>query len=129
MVFTHSGGGGTLNPDSDLTHDAMSSDLTAMAVTAPKRGTTMTISSINVMTAAAYRRRPQRIFWSLRRTGHVATTMIVAQIMDVRKGRSIQKLAAIRIPMNSTASIVRVMSCLEKSCELIFVSPRESIPV
>ncbi len=37
-------------------------------------------------------------------------TIMAAQSSDVRKGRITQKQAAIRMPMNSTASVVRVRS-------------------
>jgi hypothetical protein len=38
-------------------------------------------------------------------------TIMVAQSIDVRKARSIQKLAAMSMQMKSTARVVRVMSC------------------
>jgi len=42
--------------------------------------------------------------------GHVVTTIMVAQTSAVRNGCSIQKLAAVRMPMKSTARVVRAMS-------------------
>jgi len=49
--------------------------------------------------------------------------MIIAQIMAVRKGRSIQKLAAMSMLMNSTASVVRVTSWAIGSFVIILLSP------
>jgi hypothetical protein len=37
-------------------------------------------------------------------------TIMVAQRMEIRKGRSIQKHATMSIPMKSTASVARVTS-------------------
>ncbi len=79
-----------------------------------------------VITATAKPLRPENRASSLSRIGHVATTIIVAQTIEVMKGRSIQMLAVIRMPMNTTASVVRVTSWLIRFCVLIIVSLRKS---
>jgi len=43
-------------------------------------------------------------------SGHVATTIMVAQINEGRKGWRIQKTATMRMPISKTLSVVRVMS-------------------
>lgn len=44
------------------------------------------------------------------KTGHVVTTIMFAQIKEVRKGLKTQKLAAISAPINRTAKVMRVTS-------------------
>jgi hypothetical protein len=81
-----------------------------MANIASVSGMTRTRSNITVITVTARLRLFQSQAWSFSRIGHVATTMMVAQIKEVRKGLKTQKLAAISEPMNRTASVIRVTS-------------------
>ena len=53
---------------------------------------------------------PQSRFCTPSISGQVVTTIVVAQTSAVRKGRRIQKLTVMRMPMNSTASVVRTIS-------------------
>jgi hypothetical protein len=81
-----------------------------MVATASKKGTMTIIKIRSVITATA---SPRLFFiraWSHSKRGHVATTIMVAQTIEVRNGRSIQKLAAMNTPIKSTASVVPVMS-------------------
>jgi hypothetical protein len=66
--------------------------------------------SAAVIIATAGPRRPESRAWSFNKTGHVATTISNAQIMELRKGLNIQKLAAMSILMKSTARVVWVTS-------------------
>jgi len=43
-------------------------------------------------------------------SGHVAATIMVAQMIESRKGHKIQTLAVMSAPMESTASVARVRS-------------------
>ena len=68
------------------------------------------MSIVTVMTATARPRLPQSRAWTARSAGQVATTIMVAQTVASRKGRSTQKLAAIKPPIATTASRIRVRS-------------------
>ena len=81
-----------------------------MVRTAKQIGTIKTSSNRAVITSTASQRLPQSRFCSLRKNGQVAMTIMVAHNNDERNGRMIQKHAAIKMPMNSTASVVRVNS-------------------
>ena len=99
-----------VNAASDLLKSAMSPTLSTMVETASDKGTMMTSRSRTVITVTASQRLPRRRAWSPSRAGHVVTTIMVAQRMATRKGRRIQKLAAMSVPIKSTASVVRVTS-------------------
>ena len=58
----------------------------------------------------ASQRRPHSIACTRSMSGHVATTIMVAQITAGRNGRKIQNEVAMSPTMQSTASIVRVRS-------------------
>ena len=79
--------------------------------------TTMTIIA-SVITATARPRRPPRRPCTARITGHVATTIMVAQISAGRNGRSTQNVAAINPPIATTASRIRVTSHDTGRCSL-----------
>ena len=81
-----------------------------MVRTAKQIGTIKTSSNRTVITSTASQRLPQSRACSLRKNGQVAMTIMAAHSSDVRNGRMIQKHAAIRMPMNSTASVMRVRS-------------------
>ena len=63
-----------------------------------------------VITITARTRRPPRRLCTARIMGHVATTIMVAQISAGRNGRSTQNVAAISPPSVTTASRIRVTS-------------------
>ena len=117
MSATHSGGGGKVKDARDLTQPTIWSALSIIVTTASERGTTSTSIRTNVITATASLRLPQSLSWRLSKSGQVATTIVVAQINAVMKGRTTQKLAKISRLMNITASVVRVTS----SETLVFV--------
>ena len=94
----------------DLIQPAILSALSMMVNTARENGMTRTKRSMTVITVTARNRLCQSHACSFSRSGHVATTMMVAQMREVRKGFMIQKLAVISAPMNRTASVMRVMS-------------------
>jgi hypothetical protein len=54
--------------------------------------------------------------------GHVATTIIVAQIVESRKGRSIQNEPLIRIPISRTERTMRVRSGRRTIVDTLFVA-------
>jgi hypothetical protein len=110
MFPIHSGIGGTVNVPMDLTQAAISSALSIMVNMARENGMTKTRSSMTVITTTARPRLCQSHACILSRSGHVATTMMVAQIKEVRKGFMTQKLAAMSVPMNRTDSVMRVTS-------------------
>jgi hypothetical protein len=51
---------------------------------------------------------PQSRACNFKKNGQVAMTTIAAQISGDKNGRTTQKQAAMRMPMNSTARVVRV---------------------
>ena len=110
------GGGGILTVDNDLNHPTISSVWSRMVRTAKQIGTIKTSSNRTVITRMASQRLPQSRVCSLRKYGQVAMTIMAAHSSDERNGRMTQKHAAIRMPMNSTASVVRV-----RSDELVWV--------
>ena len=70
----------------------------------------MSSRKASVITVTARARRFQRTRSTVFISGQVATTIIAAQISAGRKGRRIQKLPPIIIPITSTMSTMRVMS-------------------
>jgi hypothetical protein len=62
------------------------------------------------MIVTASPRLPFSQAWSFSRAGHVAITIKDAQIMENKKGRRIQKLDIMSIPMKITARVVCVTS-------------------
>ena len=104
------GGGGILTVDNDLNHPTISSVWSRMVRTAKQIGTIKTSSNRTVITRMASQRLPQSRVCSLRKYGQVAMTIMAAHSSDERNGCMTQKHAAIRMPMNSTASVVRVRS-------------------
>ncbi len=81
-----------------------------MVPTAREKGTIKTSSRANVITATASPRLPQSRACTPSMSGQVATTIMTAHNKEGRKGLKIQKLPTMRIPINSTASVVRVRS-------------------
>ena len=84
----------------------MSSDFSMMVATASKKGTITTIKISAVITATASPRLSLNRFWNQSKIGHVAITIMVAQMIEVRNGRSIQKQAVVSTPIKSTANVV-----------------------
>src|SRR6516225_3173184 len=71
---------------------------------------TRTARSTTHITATAGPRRPPKAFWSLRISGQVATTIIVAQIPGPRNGRITHRLPTMSRAMATIARTVRVRS-------------------
>ena len=90
----------------------ISPDRSIILTTARVKGMMSISSSATVITVTASARFPLSRFCTPSMSGHVVTTIMVAQTSAVRKGRSIQKLAVMRMPMKSTARVVRAMSGL-----------------
>ena len=81
--------------------------LATMVPVASDSGRTSTSSHAVVMAATASFRRPQSHACSCRIMGHVATTIIAAQMIAPRKGRRIQTVDAISVTMSSTPRVAR----------------------
>ena len=109
MRESHSGGGGIDAVASVRTHSVIVSLLSTSVWIARTSGTTntRTIAPDMIVTARA-RLRSQACSLSI--IGHVATTIIAAQMIESRNGRRIQNEAPMRITISSTASTVRVRS-------------------
>src|SRR5262249_1872569 len=107
---TQSGGGGTDQVASCCTPPAMSSEYEMIVVRAKVSGTSRPSSNTTVITATASPRRPHSTDCARTSSGHVATTIMIAQTTAGRNGRKIQKLATIMPPMNSTPSVTRARS-------------------
>ncbi len=104
---TQPGGGGTPARASAFSPSPKSSACSTMVITASASGTITTSSSTIVITITARPRFPQSILCAARISGHVATTISVAQINAGRNGCSIHRLAMIAAAMNSTESRMR----------------------
>jgi hypothetical protein len=70
----------------------------------------------NIMIATARPRRPPVSRCSRSKAGQVAMAIVVAQIVPLRNGSSVQKLPASRMPITRTNSTTRVMSVDESDC-------------
>ena len=107
---TQAGTPGTESSASDLDQTTMASPCSTTVTTPTATGATTIMSIVTVITATARPRLPQSRAWTARSAGQVATTIMVAQTVASRKGRSTQKLAAIKPPIATTASRIRVRS-------------------
>ena len=106
-VPSHAGGGGMVN---DRSRRGPFDDLAGVGddrAGGERQRQDQHSSHAAVMAATASFRRPQSHACSRRITGHVATTIIEAQMIAPRKGRRIQTVDAISATMNSTPSVVR----------------------
>src|SRR5512143_383718 len=110
MRSSHCGGDEMLNETSDLTRAVMFSALLKMVRIVSVTGTRTMSRIATVIIATASPRFFATIASSLSRIGHVAITITAAQIIEITKGRMIQKLAAMSTPMKSTERVVWVMS-------------------
>ena len=106
-VPSHSGGGGMVNDRTLAAHSTISPALETIVPVASDSGRTSTSSHAAVMAATASFRLPQSHACSRRITGHVATTIIEAQMIAPRKGRRIQTVDAISATMNRTPRVAR----------------------
>ena len=106
-VPSHSGGGGMVNDRTLAAHSTISPALETIVPVASDSGRTSTSSHVAVMAATARFRLPQSHACSRRITGHVATTIIEAQMIAPRKGRRIQTVDAISATMNRTPRVAR----------------------
>src|SRR6185436_2449041 len=106
---SHSGGGGIGEVASERAHPAIVSALSTSVWIASSNGTTNTSTITPDMMATAKPRR-RNLFCSLSIMGHVATTIIIAQIVERRNGRSIQNEPPTSAIISKIASNVRVRS-------------------
>jgi len=88
----------------------MSSKWLKMVPIATSIGTMNSSSSSSVITSTAKLRRPPSRAWNHCSIGQVATTIIVAQIVEPMKGRRIHSEATMSKPIKSTPSVVRTRS-------------------
>ena len=106
---SHSGGGGIEAVATVRTHPVIVSVLSISVWIASTSGTTNTRTIAPDMSVTAKARlRSQACSLSI--IGHVATTIIAAQMIESRNGRKTQNEAPMRITISSTASTVRVRS-------------------
>ncbi len=63
-----------------------------------------------VMSTVATIRRPPVARWTRSSSGHVATTIVAAQIDEPRNGSSVHRLPKINAPIIRTTRIMRVRS-------------------
>src|SRR5437660_3640735 len=104
---TQPGGGGTPARASVFSPSPKSSACAMMVSTASASGTITTSNSTVVITITARPRFPHNRFCAARISGHVATTIRVAQIKAGRNGCRTHRLAMIAAAMNSTESRMR----------------------
>jgi len=96
--------------ESDLVQPTISSERSTIVTIENQSGTTSTMSSVNVINVTARDRLPHNRACTLSMSGQVEITIMVAQTRAVTKGCRIQKLAAMRMPMKSSANAERVRS-------------------
>src|SRR5262245_19930833 len=110
MLSTHAGGGGRSNVRSDRAPAAIASACETAAPMARVSGRRSRRKSAPVITRTASARRFQRRAWTRSRAGHVATTIVVAQMMAGRNGSRMRSESATSARMKSTAKTTRGMS-------------------
>ena len=106
-VPSHAGGAGIVNERRLAAQSTISPALETIVPMASDSGRTSTSSNAPIIAATASFRLPQSQTWSCRITGHVATTIIEAQMTAPRKGRRIQIVNAISTTMIRTPSVAR----------------------
>src|ERR1700752_859572 len=104
---THVGGAGMPRATTIRVQATTSSARSTTATTAMVTGAARTASMSSVITVTARTRLPHRRACTTRSAGQVATTTIVAHTTAGRNGRRIQKLAAIKPPIATTARSMR----------------------
>ena len=104
---SHSGGGGMVNDRQLAAHAPISPALETIVPAASDNGRTSTSSHTVVMTATANLRLSQSHPWTCRIMGHVATTIMEAQMIAPRKGRRIQTVDASSVTMSNTPRVAR----------------------
>ena len=107
MPPTHAGTSGIFIAFSDATHCGISSRLVASVTTATSSGTTRNITRMTHIAATARLRLPASRRCMPIISGHVATTIIVAQTIARMNGRMIHSAATIISSSASTPSTVR----------------------
>jgi hypothetical protein len=110
------------NRVSALDHATTSSVRSARPMTVVASGAARMSAMTSVMTVTARARLPQRLAWAARSMGHVAITIIVAQIPASRNGRSTQKLAIVNAAMVITPRTIRVRSQLRAAVFTSFMA-------
>ena len=110
---TQSGGDGIVADARSFDQSTISSAWSTIVATASVSGTTSTSSIADVITVTASQRRPPSRAWTASIMGHVATTIIVAQIPAAMNGHTTHRLAAITSPMARTESVMRPRSRAE----------------
>src|SRR5438552_765599 len=91
IFSTNSGGRGSFTSLNRFAQSTISPALATIVPIAAESGMTKISSSAAVITVAASQRLPQRRTCSVRRTGQVVTTIIVAQIVAARNGHDPQR--------------------------------------
>ena len=97
------GSGGKPRSSAARTSSTPCTARSSSTATAIPNGTTNTAEITRVISTTANAREPPIHFCTCLSSGHVATTIVVAQINALKKGDSVQRLAAIspeRIKMN-----------------------------
>ena len=84
--------------------------MTTIVPMASANGTANTSSKTAIIAAMASERRFHNRAWNHSSTGHVATTIMVAQIAAARNGRKIHSDATISAPRKIAPRSVRVSS-------------------
>ena len=106
-VPSHSGGAGMVNDVSVVAQSTITPALETIVPMASSSGRTTSSSNAPVMATTANVRLPHSHACRYRMTGHVATTIIEAQMIAPRKGRRIQIVNVIRTTMIRTPSVAR----------------------
>ena len=119
IPVTHPGRVNGICVPSVFTQAVIRSAFSMIATTASEKGTTNRSSMASVIAATASPRFPPSQPSTRNMSGQVAATIITAQMSDDRNGLMIQKLAAIRSPIQRTCSVARVKSGGESLCIVI----------
>src|SRR6185503_17464211 len=107
---SHDGGGPSPLARYERTIAMRLVEASSSALMATQNGTITTTATIATMIVVASARLPPTRFCTDRSSGHVATTIAVAQISAPMKGSNVHRLPTISRPMISTVRVVRVMS-------------------
>jgi len=101
---THSGGGGRPESRRDFAQPTILSAFSTIVPRAIRSGTKKTISKPRYRCNGKTALTPQPLLHTQHERPR-ATTIMVAQMIESRKGNKIQTLAVMSVPMESTASV------------------------
>ena len=122
MSSSHAGGGPSPFVRKSFITAGLRPAASSIVLIARANGTMKTRSTRRVISATASARRPPAARSSRSSSGQVATVIVVAQIIPLRNGSSVQRLARSSVPITSTNRIIRVMS-LGPSARMCFLTP------